>query len=143
MMALRPIVVDENWMVLGGNMRLNALQDLGYTQLSENWVIKASDLTEEQKQQFIIKDNVGFGDWDWDMLANEWDAEELEHWGLDLPTEWGGEDVEQGGQDSPNDLWTWEIQFTDSDEFNGFLSFMGSAKITFDSASIKHSAPNK
>jgi ParB-like chromosome segregation protein Spo0J len=67
--------------VLGGNMRLKACKQAG---LKEIPVIFADDLTEEQQREFIIKDNVGFGEWDWDMIANEWDSEELEEWGLDV-----------------------------------------------------------
>jgi DNA modification methylase len=82
MLSLRPIVVNDDMIVLGGNMRLKACKEAG---LKEVPVIKASDLTDEQQKQFIIKDNVGYGEWDWDMLANEWDAEELVEWGLDIP----------------------------------------------------------
>jgi len=85
MLSLRPIVVDENNIVLGGNMRLRALHDLGYKEVPEDWIKKASDLTEAEKREFIIKDNVGFGSWDWDTLANDWEADELESWGLDVP----------------------------------------------------------
>jgi DNA modification methylase len=79
MLKLRPIVVDENMIVLGGNMRLKACQEAG---LKEVW-IEVADLTEQQKKEFTIKDNVGFGEWEWDMLANEWEQTELEDWGLD------------------------------------------------------------
>jgi len=82
MLELRPIIVNDDMIVLGGNMRLKALKHLG---LTEAPVIKASDLTEDQQRQFIIKDNAGFGEWDWDMLANEWDTTELEDWGVDVP----------------------------------------------------------
>jgi DNA modification methylase len=82
MLELRPIIVNDDMIVLGGNMRLKALKHLG---LIEAPVIKASDLTEDQQRQFIIKDNAGFGEWDWDMLANEWDVQELESWGIDVP----------------------------------------------------------
>ena len=82
MLKLRPIVVDENDVILGGNMRYRALQELGH---KEAWTIKASELTEAQKREFVIKDNVGFGEWEWETLANEWDAEELHAWGLDIP----------------------------------------------------------
>lgn len=85
MMALRPIITDENNIVLGGNMRLKALQELGYKELPPEWVKKEKDLTEEEKKEFIIKDNVGFGEWEWSTLANEWDAEQLTDWGLDIP----------------------------------------------------------
>jgi hypothetical protein len=85
MMELRPIIIDEGNIILGGNMRFNALKHLGYKELPVEWVKQANELTEEQKQEFIVKDNVGFGEWDWDILANEWDTEKLEEWGLDLP----------------------------------------------------------
>jgi DNA modification methylase len=82
MLELRPIVVNEDMVVLGGNMRLKACKEAG---LKEIPIIKASELNEEQQRAFIIKDNVGFGEWDWDALANEWDAELLTEWGLDVP----------------------------------------------------------
>jgi ParB-like chromosome segregation protein Spo0J len=82
MLEIRPIVVNDDMIVLGGNMRLKACQEAG---LKEIPVIKASNLTEEQQREFIIKDNVGFGEWDWDMMANEWDAELLNEWGLNVP----------------------------------------------------------
>ena len=82
MLEKRPIVVDETMMVLGGNMRLKACLEAG---LKEVWIDVAEGWTEDQKQEFIVKDNVGFGEWDWDTLANEWDIEMLEDWGLDIP----------------------------------------------------------
>lgn len=85
MMSLRPIIVDANMIVLGGNMRLRALQDLGYKEIPSEWVKKADELTEDEKQEFIIKDNVGFGEWQWDELANKWGAEKLNDWGLNVP----------------------------------------------------------
>ena len=82
MLELRPIVVDENNIILGGNMRYKACIEAG---LKEIFILKAEDLTEQQKDEFIVKDNVGFGEWDWDILANEWDTDKLTDWGLDLP----------------------------------------------------------
>jgi DNA modification methylase len=82
MLELRPIVINSDNIVLGGNMRLRACKEAG---LKEVPVMRADDLTPEQQAEFIIKDNVGFGEWDWDMLANEWDAEKLNDWGLDVP----------------------------------------------------------
>jgi DNA modification methylase len=82
MLNLRPIVVDKDMVVLGGNMRLKACQAAGLTEVP---IIVADQLTPEQQAEFIIKDNVGFGEWDWDILANEWDAELLQDWGLELP----------------------------------------------------------
>lgn len=84
MLELRPLVVDENLMVLGGNMRLRAAKEAGQKELP---VLKASELTDEQKNRFIIADNLSFGEWDFDKLANEWDAEQLNDWGLDVPIE--------------------------------------------------------
>jgi DNA modification methylase len=82
MLEIRPIVVNDDMIVLGGNMRLKACTAAG---LKEIHIIKASNLTTDQQREFIIKDNVGFGEWDWDMIANEWDTEEIESWGLDIP----------------------------------------------------------
>jgi len=85
MLSLRPMVIDENNVVLGGNMRLRALQELGFNDIDEAWVKRSSDLTEEEKKRFIIADNVAFGEWDWDTLANDWEVVDLEAWGLDIP----------------------------------------------------------
>ena len=82
MLELRPIVIDENNVVLGGNMRLKACIEAGLTDVP---VKQAADLTEEQKKEFIVKDNVGYGEWDWDDLANNWNTDDLIEWGLDIP----------------------------------------------------------
>jgi DNA modification methylase len=84
MLELRPIVVNDEMIVLGGNMRLKALEHLG---IKETYIIKASDLTQKQEQEFIIKDNVGYGEWDWDQLANEWDVEDLDDCAKELEAE--------------------------------------------------------
>jgi hypothetical protein len=96
MLNLRPIVVNDDMIVLGGNMRLKACKEAG---LKEVPIIKASNLTEQQQKEFIIKDNVGFGEWEWDSLANEWEAEELSEWGLDIPNFGGVELSEEFGED--------------------------------------------
>jgi len=97
MMELRPIVIDENNIVLGGNMRLKALKELNYKEIPEEWIKSAKDLTEDETRRFIIADNVGFGEHDWDVLANEWDVKELEEWGLEgFPFE---EDVLEAEED--------------------------------------------
>ena len=93
MLELRPIVVDENMIVLGGNMRLKACIEAG---LKEVHITIADNLTEEQKQEFIVKDNVGFGEWDWDMIANEWDTDLLEQWGLEVLIDDRIDDAEDG-----------------------------------------------
>ena len=85
MLSLRPMVIDENNVVLGGNMRLRALQELGFTDVEDAWVKRSSDLTEDEKKRFIIADNVAFGEWDWDTLANDWEVVDLEAWGLEIP----------------------------------------------------------
>ena len=96
MMEKRPMVcvtdVDGKIYPLGGNMRLRAIQQLGMKEIPDTWVAMADDWTEEKRKEFIVRDNVGFGEWNWDDLANEWDAELLEDWGLDLPM--FGEDTE-------------------------------------------------
>ena len=95
MMELRPIIVDENNVVLGGNMRLAAIKALGHKEIPDEWVKRADDLTDAEKREFIIKDNAGFGEWDWDVIANEWSDEPLADWGLDVP---GFEAVEEVGE---------------------------------------------
>lgn len=94
MLNLRPVVVNSEMVVLGGNMRLKACQAAGLTEVP---TILASGLTDERQREFIIKDNVGFGEWEWETLANEWDAEELTAWGLDLP------DLEKSATDGLTD----------------------------------------
>jgi len=80
MLKLRPIVVNKDMIVLGGNMRLKACAEAG---LKEVYILKADELTEQQEREFIVKDNVGFGEWDWDALGNEWNSVQLEDWGMD------------------------------------------------------------
>ena len=89
MMEKRPMVcvtdVDGKMFPLGGNMRLKALQELKYKEIPDEWVMLADDWTEEKRQEFVVKDNVGFGEWDWDVLNNDFCLEQLEDWGLELP----------------------------------------------------------
>jgi DNA modification methylase len=109
MLNKRPLVVftdvDNKYIVLGGNMRLKALNELKYTEIP---VIIADEWNEEQKAEFLIKDNVGFGEWDWDQLANEWDAEKLNDWGLDLPIDLHVEELEatEDGYEIPETIET-------------------------------------
>jgi ParB-like chromosome segregation protein Spo0J len=81
MMEIRPIVVNDNYEILGGNMRFRACKVVGLKKVP---IIKAKNLTEEQQKEFIIKDNVNAGQWDWDMLGNEWDSLKLGDWGMDV-----------------------------------------------------------
>ena len=84
MMELRPIIIDSDSMILGGNMRFKALKELKYKDIPAGWVKRAEELTDEEKRRFIIEDNIGFGDWDFDALQ-DWDRDQLIDWGLELP----------------------------------------------------------
>ena len=81
MESVRPIVVNKDMIILGGNMRYKAMIECGYKEVN----VEVVDWSEQKQNEFIIKDNVGFGEWEWEMVANEWDMEQLEDWGLDLP----------------------------------------------------------
>ena len=91
MLKLRPIIVNDDMVVLGGNMRLKACREAGLSMVP---VIKASDLTLEQQKEFVIKDNVGFGEWDWDILQEKWETDDLENWGLEVVDFGTSEEVE-------------------------------------------------
>jgi ParB-like chromosome segregation protein Spo0J len=91
MLELRPIVVDSSGMILGGNMRFRAIKELGW-ELKPEWIKEADKLTEEEQRKFIAEDNIGHGDWDWNILANQYDKEELEGWGLDIE-KWTDDEV--------------------------------------------------
>jgi DNA modification methylase len=97
MANVRPIIVNADMVALGGNMRLKAMKDAGWKQVP----VIVVDWPIEKQREFIIKDNVGFGDWDWDTLANEWDAEPLEDWGLDIPDFGGDDEAEEDDFDVP------------------------------------------
>lgn len=83
MMELRPIVIDADNIILGGNMRFKALLEMGRDEIPDSWVVRAEQLTEDQKKRFIIADNKPFGEWDFEKLANEWDMKDLLDWGFD------------------------------------------------------------
>jgi hypothetical protein len=119
MLNKRPLVVftdvDGKYVVLGGNMRLKACKEIG---LKEIPIIVADEWTEEQKNEFLIKDNVGFGEWDWDSLANEWDAEKLDDWGLDIPN-FNNVDYSEKNEeidiDSLDETMTIKLNFTETE----------------------------
>lgn len=106
MMSLRPIVVDNNMMILGGNMRFKALQHLGFKEIPDEWVKRASELTEDEARRFIIADNVSGGEWNIDDLIENWDKDELESWGLEL--DWPIEklEAEEDGFEIQDDIQT-------------------------------------
>lgn len=104
MLEIRPIVVNKQMEVLGGNMRLRACMEAGLTEVP---IIRAENLTDDQQREFIIKDNVGFGEWDWIALANEWDAEELADWGLDVPDfSAGANEAQEDDYEMPDEIQT-------------------------------------
>jgi ParB-like chromosome segregation protein Spo0J len=99
MLKIRPIVVNSDMIILGGNMRYKACKEAGLKEVS---IIVADNLTEDQQREFLIKDNVSGGEWDWEVLSNEWDTEKLEEWGLDIPTfDINGETDSEGNFDDP------------------------------------------
>ena len=114
MLKLRPIVVNKDMVVLGGNMRLKACKEAG---LKEVWVLKADDLTEKQQKEFIVKDNVGFGEWNWDLLANEWDKQQLGDWGLEIVLT--DEDIEE--MNNPENIDTENIFATELDRQSNYI----------------------
>lgn len=102
MLELRPIVVNADLMVLGGNMRLKAAQEAG---LKDVPVIRAELLTEAQQKEFIIKDNLGYGEWDWESINSNWDTEQLTNWGLDIP-DFKVQDAQEDDYEIPDEIET-------------------------------------
>jgi len=118
MLDIRPIVVNQEMVVLGGNMRLKACLEAGLKEVS---IIIADNLTPEQEKEFLIKDNVSGGEWDWDVLANEWNQEELEEWGLSIPN-WSAGIDENGMVDEDVDI---------EEEFNPIGTMDGKQRVVF------------
>lgn len=122
MMEKRPMVcvtdTDGKLYPLGGNMRLKALKEIGYKEIPDNWIMLADEWSEEKRKEFVIKDNVGFGEWDWDTLANEWDAEELTEWGLDIPNFEIGEAIDYSDKNKEIDT----DEFSDKMEMKLFFT---------------------
>ena len=116
MLEIRPIVVNSDMIVLGGNMRLKACKE---AKIKELTVIVADSLTEEQQREFLIKDNVSGGEWDWNILANEWDAEQLTEWGLVI----GGFDTDLDYSDKNKEIdtdfedqkYTFKLEYTEDE----------------------------
>lgn len=131
MAVVRPIVVNTDMIVLGGNMRLKAMKEAGWKEVP----VTVVDWSEEKQKEFIIKDNVGFGEWDFEMLANDWDSEKLEDWGLDLPGFDDAEDVSEENDDKETEA----IQKLE-DRFivPPFLSLTSPHTITANRLSLRH-----
>jgi hypothetical protein len=123
MMEKRPLVcvtdVDGKIYPLGGNMRLKAIKELNYKEIPDTWVTMADEWTEEKRREFVVKDNVGFGEWDWDQLA-EWDSEQLEDWGLNVPefapdVDYSEKNKELNLNDFEDQKYTIKLEFTEED----------------------------
>jgi len=119
MLDIRPIVVNSDMVILGGNMRFKACKEAG---LKEIPVIVADNLTEEQQREFLIKDNTSGGEWDFDMLVNEWDIYELEEWGLEVPNfendlDYSDKNKEYESEDFEDQKYIIKLEFTE-DDFN-------------------------
>lgn len=130
MLEIRPIVVDEDMVVLGGNMRLQALREAGYEQVP---IIRANGLTEEQKREFVVKDNISYGDWDWDMLANDFDALELDMYGMDLDPKLFqvDEDDESASEATSTKFNDYTIYFANEREMDIWYAFVRRLKDKF------------
>ncbi len=135
MMELRPIVIGEDNVVLGGNMRLKALKDLGYKEIPTNWIKLATDLTEDEQKEFIIKDNLSFGLWDYEILKADFSTEDLYNWGLEMPDFLEDDDINLDDFFEETDIVKAEkfkliLEYTE-DEYNfimGKLSEIGGSK---------------
>jgi len=125
MLKVRPIVVNDDMIVLGGNMRLKACKEAG---LKEVHIIKVSDFTEAQQREFIIKDNVGFGEWDWELISKDWDADEITDWGLDaIGFDLDAEDYDDGfslpdGDKEPFQQQTYTLADTQAEQIKNAIA---------------------
>lgn len=120
MLNVRPIVVNKDMIVLGGNMRLKAIKEAGHTEVA----IEIVDWSEEKQKEFIVKDNVGYGEWDWNDLANNWDENKLSEWGLDIPGWANGHSI--------NNLSENELDFTEEFDPIGVSNNLTRIVIIFD-----------
>jgi ParB-like chromosome segregation protein Spo0J len=118
MLEIRPIVVNDDMIILGGNMRFKACKEAGLKEVS---IIKASGLSAEKQREFLIKDNVSGGEWDWDMLANEWDELQLDKWGLDIPKQFDEEILNEKKPELKNN-WFLNIEFENEKECEGWYN---------------------
>tara|TARA_R100000951_G_scaffold100237_1_gene90978 strand:- start:3130 stop:3729 length:600 start_codon:yes stop_codon:yes gene_type:complete len=112
MLQLRPIVVNEKMEILGGNMRYKACQSLGHKEI---YIIKAENLTRKQMEEFVIKDNSSFGEWDWNLLANMWEVEQLTDWGVNV-YDFSDKDVNMVNAGDENSEWIGLPEFEGSEK---------------------------
>jgi hypothetical protein len=129
MLNIRPVVVDENMMVLGGNMRLQALREAGYKEIP---IIKVTDLTEDQKKEFVVKDNISYGDWDWDILSTDYEAYELDEMGMDLDPRLFGIEEDDSGKEALNKNFNeYTIFFKEERQMDVWYAFLRRLKEKF------------
>lgn len=127
MLNIRPIVVNKDMIILGGNMRFRACKEAGIKEIP----VIITDLSEDKQREFLIKDNTSGGEWDWDMLANEWDVEELQEWGIDLPS-FDISDLDEEKQDElDNYIIKYEIVFNHEGEQETWYKFIKKLKETY------------
>ena len=133
MLKIRPIVVNSDMIILGGNMRYKACKEAGMKEVS---IIIADNLTEEQQREFLIKDNTSGGEWDWEVLSNEWDNNQLEDWGLDMPDFESYNDINYSEKNK-------EIDFDDlKDEIEMKLTF-NQDEFNFINSALSHISSSK
>jgi hypothetical protein len=123
MMELRPLIVDEKGVVLGGNQRLRALNELGFTEIPDTWVKRADKLTESEKREFLLRDNISSGQWDWEILANNFDHETLAAWDLE-PPDIKYEDEPEKTPKEKNEIISYNIIFNNKGEYDRWLDYV-------------------
>jgi ParB-like chromosome segregation protein Spo0J len=134
MLEIRPIVVNSDYTILGGNQRYEACKS---AKLETVPIIYADNLTPEQEREFIIKDNSNFGDWDFDILANEWESDLLLDWGLDLPilTSIEGEDGSQ--QYEQEQIKQLKVSFSNQEDYDIVVNFLNGISNDYSAALIE------
>jgi DNA modification methylase len=133
MLDLRPIIVDDQNVIMGGNMRYKALLELGYTDIPDHWIKRAADFSPKELKEFIIKDNVGYGEWDWEIIKTDWDLQQLTDWGLDIPRFFSG--MQQDSYEIPDEIAT-DIQRGDLIEIGNHRLLCGDATSPEDVAKL-------
>jgi len=128
-MELKPIIVDDTNMILAGNMRYRALQELGHKEVPASWVRKADQLTDIEKKRFVLIDNEAFGETDFEILANEWDLELATDWGISIPG-FGGtlEEHAERQERVNNEILQYNIVFNDQSEYERFIAWVRKLK---------------